>query len=43
MGHVTYARWVGEGIGSISHGSGELDAMARLEGSGGIGLGGEAG
>ena len=34
---MMYMRWVGEGIGSISHGSRELDAMARLEGSGGIG------
>ena len=40
---MTYARWVGGGIGSIGCGSGELDAMERLEGSGGIGLGGEVG
>ena len=34
---MTYTRWVGEGIGLIGRGSRELDAMARLEGSGGIG------
>ena len=38
-----YMRWVGEGIGSIGRGSGELDVMVRLEGSGGIGLGGKVG